>query len=47
VDQLRIKQEFLLAYAATLEPQGLAQEFRRFLFARAGAQRSAGKARRS
>lgn len=47
VEQLRIKREFMLAYAAALEPQGLAQEFRRFLFARAGARRSAGKARRS
>ncbi len=47
VEQLRIKREFLLAYATAVEPQGLAREFRRFLFARAGAQRSAGKIRHS
>ncbi len=40
VEGLCIKREFLLAYAAGPEPQGLAQEFRRFLFSRAGAHRS-------
>jgi DNA-binding transcriptional LysR family regulator len=40
VQGLSIKREFLLAYAAGPEPQGLAQEFRRFLFSRAGTQRS-------
>ena len=36
VEGLRIRRKFLLAAAAGPEPQGLAQEFRRFLFARAG-----------
>jgi DNA-binding transcriptional LysR family regulator len=40
VQGLSIKREFLLAYAAGPAPQGLAQEFRRFLFSRAGTQRS-------
>jgi DNA-binding transcriptional LysR family regulator len=39
VEGLRIKREFLLAYAAGPEPPGLAQEFRRFLFSRAGTHR--------
>jgi DNA-binding transcriptional LysR family regulator len=38
VEGLHIKREFLLAYAAGPELQGLAQEFRRFLFSRAGTQ---------
>jgi DNA-binding transcriptional LysR family regulator len=46
IEGLRIKREFLLAYAAGPEPQGLAQEFRRFLFSRAGAQRSSIRTRR-
>jgi DNA-binding transcriptional LysR family regulator len=46
VDKLRIKREFLLAYAAGPNPQGLAEEFRRFLFSRAGMKRlSAGRQR--
>jgi LysR family transcriptional regulator, transcriptional activator of the cysJI operon len=40
VQELSIKRDFLLAYPAGPEPQGLAQEFRRFLFSCAGAQRS-------
>ena len=40
IEGLRIRRDFLIAYAAGPAPQGLAQEFRRFLFARAGAQRS-------
>jgi DNA-binding transcriptional LysR family regulator len=46
VEGLRIKREFLLAYAAGPEPQGLAQEFRRFLFSRAGTRRASAKAKR-
>ena len=46
VDGLRIRREFLLAYAAGPEPQGLAQEFRRFLFSRASSQRSSINPRR-
>ncbi len=37
IEGLRIRRDFLLAYAAVPGPQGLAQEFRRFLCARAGA----------
>ena len=40
---LRIRRDFLLAYASGPAPQGLAQEFRKFLFARAGARRTAAK----
>jgi DNA-binding transcriptional LysR family regulator len=40
VEGLRIRREFLLAFAAGPEPQGLVQEFRRFLFSHAGAHRS-------
>jgi DNA-binding transcriptional LysR family regulator len=39
VEKLRIKREFLLAYAAGPNPQGLAEDFRRFLFSRAGMKR--------
>jgi DNA-binding transcriptional LysR family regulator len=39
VEKLRIKREFLLAYAAGPALQGLAEEFRRFLFSRAGIKR--------
>jgi len=46
VEGLRIKREFLLAYPAGPEPQGLAQEFRRFLFSRAGTQRSSVRTKR-
>jgi len=46
VEGLRIKREFLLACAAGPEPQGLAQEFRRFLFSRAGTHRASAKAKR-
>jgi DNA-binding transcriptional LysR family regulator len=46
VEGLHIKREFLLAYAAGPEPQGLAQEFRRFLFSRAGTQRSSIRTKR-
>ena len=37
---LRMHRDFLIAMAKGPEPQGLAQEFRRFLAARAGARRS-------
>lgn len=40
VEGLTIKRQFLVAYASGPEPQGLALEFRRFLIARAGMQRS-------
>jgi DNA-binding transcriptional LysR family regulator len=46
VEGLRIKREFLLAYPAGPEPQGLAQEFRRFLFSRAGTQRASVRTKR-
>jgi DNA-binding transcriptional LysR family regulator len=47
VEGLSIKRELLLAYPAGPEPQGLAQEFRRFLFSRAGTQRSSVRTKRS
>jgi len=40
IDGLRIRRDFLIAYSAGPEPQGLAMEFRRFLFARAGARKA-------
>jgi LysR family transcriptional regulator, transcriptional activator of the cysJI operon len=40
VEGLRIKREFLVTYAKGPEPEGLAREFRRFLFARSSARRS-------
>lgn len=43
VQGVHIRREFLLAYSSGPEPQGLAQEFRRFLFSRAGTQRSSVK----
>lgn len=46
IEGLRIRRDFLLAYAVP-GPQGLAQEFRRFLFARAGTQRTAAPAKKS
>lgn len=46
IDGLRIKRQFLLTYAAGPDPQGLAQEFRRFLFSRARSQRSPARTRR-
>ena len=36
VKDLRIRREFQLVYPAGPEPQGLAQQFRCFLFSRAG-----------
>lgn len=47
VEGLRIARQFLVAYAAGPEPQGLAIEFRRFLIARAGDQRAAIRVKRS
>lgn len=41
VEGLRIERDFLTATAVGPEPMGLATEFRRFLFARAGARRAA------
>ena len=39
IEGLRIKRNFLIAYASSPEPQGLALEFHRFLVARAGLKR--------
>jgi DNA-binding transcriptional LysR family regulator len=47
IDGLQIKREFLITYIKGPEPQGLAHQFRRFLIARAGAQRTIPKAKRS
>jgi DNA-binding transcriptional LysR family regulator len=44
---LRIQRDFCVAFATGIEPQGVANEFRRFLFARAGAQRISSKPVRS
>jgi DNA-binding transcriptional LysR family regulator len=43
IEGLRIRRDFLVAYASGPEPQGLALEFRRFLFSRAGARRTSAK----
>ncbi|MGA7342884.1 MAG: LysR substrate-binding domain-containing protein [Terracidiphilus sp.] len=40
IEGMRIHRDFLIASAKGPEPQGLAREFRRFLFSRAGGQRS-------
>lgn len=40
VEGLRIQRDFLLTYPAGPEPQGLAQEFRRFLISRTGVRRA-------
>jgi DNA-binding transcriptional LysR family regulator len=40
IEGLRMRRDFLVAYSAGPEPQGLAMEFRRFLFARAGARKA-------
>jgi DNA-binding transcriptional LysR family regulator len=47
VEGLTIKRQFLVIHASGPEPQGLALEFRRFIIARAGAQRTSAKPRRS
>jgi DNA-binding transcriptional LysR family regulator len=47
VQGLRIKREFLIAYGKGPEPHGLAHQFRSFLIAHAGIQRTTVKARRS
>ena len=47
IEGLRIKREFLVTFVKGPEPQGLAHQFRRFLIARAGLQRTLVKARRS
>ena len=46
VEGLRIKREFLVAFSAGPEPQGLVIEFRRFLIARAGMGRASLKTKR-
>ena len=38
VEGLRVKRQFLIAFASGPEPQGLAFEFRRYVTARAGLQ---------
>ncbi len=45
VEGLRVKRDFLIAFASGPEPPGLALEFRRFLFSRAGARRMSGHAK--
>jgi LysR family transcriptional regulator, transcriptional activator of the cysJI operon len=40
VDELRMRREFLMVYVASPEPQGLVQEFRRFVMDRAARARS-------
>ncbi len=45
IEGLRIRRDFLITYASGPEPQGLALEFRRFLFARAGSQRKSSKSK--
>jgi DNA-binding transcriptional LysR family regulator len=47
VEGLRIQRDFLLTYAAGPEPQGLAQEFRRFLISRTGGRRGAAPGRQA
>lgn len=44
VTGLRVTRDFSIAYAAGAEPHGLANEFRKFLFAHAGPQRISNKA---
>jgi DNA-binding transcriptional LysR family regulator len=46
LEGLSIKRQFLVTYASGPEPQGLALEFRRFLIARAGMQRTLTRTRR-
>lgn len=43
IEGLRIQRKFLIAYKSGPEPQGLASEFRRFLIAHAGLQRTTSK----
>jgi DNA-binding transcriptional LysR family regulator len=47
IEGLRIKREFLITYIKGPESQGLAHQFRRFLIARAGAERTLAKVKRS
>jgi DNA-binding transcriptional LysR family regulator len=47
IEGLRIRRDFLLAYPSSPGLQGLAQEFRRFLFARASARNARAEARRA
>jgi len=46
IEGLTIKRQFLVVYASGPEPQGLALEFRRFIIARAGMQRTLARTRR-
>ena len=45
LEGLRIKREFLVVYASSPEPKGVAFEFRRFITSRAGLQRTSFKVR--
>jgi DNA-binding transcriptional LysR family regulator len=47
IEGLRIRRDFLITHLASQELQGPAQEFRRFLFSRAGTAKSAGKSRQA
>ncbi len=47
IEGLRIRREFLVTYVKGPEHEGLAHQFRRFIMARAGAQRTIVKARRT
>ena len=47
VEGLRVRREFLIAFASGLEPLGLALEFRRFLHARAGIGRTLNRSKES
>jgi len=47
IEGLRIRRDFLVIYASSPGIQGLAQEFRRFLFARAGTRRISTDAKQS
>lgn len=46
IEGLNIKRDFLVAYASGPEPLGVALEFRRFMFSRAGTQRTSVRPRR-
>jgi DNA-binding transcriptional LysR family regulator len=47
VEEMNIKRDFLVAYSSGPEPTGVAQEFRKFLFSRAGTQRASDLSRES
>lgn len=47
IEGLRIRRDFLIAHLVSQELQGPVQEFRRFLFSRAGTAKSAGRSRQA